>query len=176
MGKMGLLSLVEDRPTPKAVYNWRVWACAAVAYVSAHWLGRKWSLIAWAVLFQIGAAGGSVCMWVIGGYLNANPVTDGGSVNNLSGGGIAAIFFFYLWTAFYIPSWNGTPWVYDSEMFPQSVRSLGQAIAAASNWFWNFIIARFTPQMFSNMGPSGCGVYYFFASMMILSIVWVWFL
>ncbi|KAI6915196.1 putative quinate [Hortaea werneckii] len=88
----------------------------------------------------------------LGGYLNANPVTDGGSVNNLSGGGIAAIFFFYLWTAFYIPSWN------------------------ASNWFWNFIIARFTPQMFSNMGPSGCGVYYFFASMMILSIVWVWFL
>ena len=45
---------------------------------------------------------------LIGGYLNANPVTDGGSVNNLSGGGIAAIFFFYLWTAFYIPSWNGT--------------------------------------------------------------------
>jgi len=125
---------------------------------------------------MIGAAGGSACMWVIGGYLNANPVTNGGSVNNLSGGGIAAIFFFYLWTAFYIPSWNGTPWVYNSEMFPQSVRSLGQAIAAASNWFWNFIIARFTPQMFSNMGPSGCGVYYFFASMMILSIVWVWFL
>ncbi|KAI6788570.1 putative quinate [Hortaea werneckii] len=127
-------------------------------------------------LLMIGAAGGSVCMWIIGGYLNANPVTDGGSVNNLSGGGIAAIFFFYLWTAFYIPSWNGTPWVYNSEMFPQSVRSLGQAIAAASNWFWNFIIARFTPQMFSNMGPSGCGVYYFFASMMILSIIWVWFL
>ncbi|GAB1743203.1 hypothetical protein NU219Hw_g9059t1 [Hortaea werneckii] len=111
-------------------------------------------------LLMIGAAGGSVCMWIIGGYLNANPVTDGGSVNNLSGGGIAAIFFFYLWTAFYIPSWN----------------ALGQAIAAASNWFWNFIIARFTPQMFSNMGPSGCGVYYFFASMMILSIIWVWFL
>jgi len=127
-------------------------------------------------LLMLGAAGGSACMWIIGGYLNANPVTDGGSVNNLSGGGIAAIFFFYLWTAFYVPSWNGTPWVYNSEMFPQSVRALGQAIAAASNWFWNFIIARFTPQMFSNMGPSGCGVYYFFASMMILSIFWVWFL
>ncbi|KAI7234960.1 putative quinate [Hortaea werneckii] len=111
-------------------------------------------------LLMIGAAGGSACMWIIGGYLNANPVTDGGAVSNLSGGGIAAIFFFYLWTFFYIPSWN----------------ALGQAIAAASNWFWNFIIARFTPQMFSNMGPSGCGVYYFFASMMILSIVWVWFL
>lgn len=30
--------------------------------------------------------------------------------------------------------------------------------------------------MFLNMGPSGCGVYFFFASMMLLSIVFVWFL
>lgn len=30
--------------------------------------------------------------------------------------------------------------------------------------------------MFLNMGPSGCGVYFFFASMMMLSIVFVWFL
>jgi len=28
---MGLLTLVEDRPTPKAVYNWRVYTAAAVA-------------------------------------------------------------------------------------------------------------------------------------------------
>ena len=30
--------------------------------------------------------------------------------------------------------------------------------------------------MFNSMGPSGCGVYYFFASMMILSIPFVYFL
>ena len=28
---MGLLAIVEDRPTPKAVYNWRVYTAAAVA-------------------------------------------------------------------------------------------------------------------------------------------------
>lgn len=28
---MGVLALVEDRPTPKQVYNWRVYALAAVA-------------------------------------------------------------------------------------------------------------------------------------------------
>jgi MFS family permease len=28
---MGLLTLVEDRPTPRAVYNWRVYAAACVA-------------------------------------------------------------------------------------------------------------------------------------------------
>ncbi|KAI7532588.1 putative quinate [Hortaea werneckii] len=111
-------------------------------------------------LLMIGAGGGSICMWIIGGYINANPTDTTAGSSSLSSGGIAAIFFFYLWTA---------------EMFDQQVRSLGQASAAASNWFWNFIIARFTPQMFANMGPSGCGVYYFFASMMILSIIWVYF-
>jgi hypothetical protein len=28
---MGLLTLIEDRPTPKEVYNWRVYFSAAVA-------------------------------------------------------------------------------------------------------------------------------------------------
>jgi hypothetical protein len=37
------------------------------------------------------------------------------------------------------------------------------------------VIARFTPQMFLNMGKSGCGVYFFFAGMMLLSVVFVWF-
>jgi len=35
----GLLHLVEDRPTPKAVYNWRVWACACVASFAACMIG-----------------------------------------------------------------------------------------------------------------------------------------
>jgi hypothetical protein len=58
-------------------------------------------------------------------------------------------------------------------MFSQNTRSLGQASAAANNWFWNFIISRFTPQMFLKMGY---GVYFFFASLMILSIPFVYFL
>ena len=117
----------------------------------------------------IGAIGGSLCMWFIGGYLKV-----AGSSNNgtLTPGGIAAIFFFYLWTAFYTPSWNGTPWVINSEMFDQNTRSLGQASAAASNWLYNFLISRFTPQMFLTMGY---GVYFFFASLMILSVPFVYF-
>ncbi|KAF2863839.1 quinate permease [Piedraia hortae CBS 480.64] len=127
-------------------------------------------------LLLVGALGGSICMWIIGGYIQGTDVTAGPKETSLGPGGIAAIFFFYLWTAFYTPTWNGTPWVLNSEIFDQSTRSLGQASAAANNWFWNFIISRFTPDMFDAMGPSGCGVYYFFASMMLLSIVFVWFL
>jgi magnesium-transporting ATPase (P-type) len=91
----------------------------------------------------------------------------------MDGGGIAAMFFFYLWTVFYTPTWNGTPWVLNSEMFDPNMRSLAQACAAASNWLWNFLVSRFTPQMFTTMGY---GVYFFFASLMLCSIVFVFFL
>lgn len=36
---MGILALVEDRPTPKAVYNWRVYACAALASFASCMIG-----------------------------------------------------------------------------------------------------------------------------------------
>jgi MFS family permease len=36
---MGLLTLVEDRPTPAAVYNWRVYTCAMVASFASCMIG-----------------------------------------------------------------------------------------------------------------------------------------
>lgn len=123
-------------------------------------------------LLMFGALGGSLCLWFVGGYIAvAQPTLH--PTKSLGSGGIAAVFFFYLWTAFYTPSWNGTPWVINSEIFDQNTRTLAQAFAAANNWFWNFLVARFTPQMFTTMGY---GVYFFFASLMILSIPFVYFL
>ncbi|KAJ5561915.1 hypothetical protein N7535_003622 [Penicillium sp. DV-2018c] len=123
-------------------------------------------------LLLIGAAGGSICLWIVGAYIKiAKPEEN--ERDTMSGGGIAAMFFFYLWTVFYTPTWNGTPWVLNSEMFDPNMRSLAQACAAGSNWLWNFLISRFTPQMFTAMGY---GVYFFFASLMILSIIFVFFL
>lgn len=133
------------------------------------WLLYLVDLVGRRRMLFVGAIGGSLCMWFIGAYIKiARPTGTG----QMSSGGIAAIFFFYLWTAFYTPSWNGTPWVINSEMFDQNTRSLGQASAAANNWFWNFIISRFTPQMFLKMSY---GVYFFFASLMILSVFFVFF-
>ncbi|KAL5120388.1 hypothetical protein ACEQ8H_001678 [Pleosporales sp. CAS-2024a] len=124
-------------------------------------------------LLMYGALGGSLCMWYIAAYIKvADPAHHPHKSGQLSSGGISAMFFFYLWTIFYTPSWNGTPWVINSEMYSQQTRSLGQAFAAASNWFWNFIISRFTPQMFLKMSY---GVYMFFACLMLLSIPYVYF-
>ncbi|KAK3322046.1 quinate permease [Apodospora peruviana] len=136
------------------------------------WLLYLVDLVGRRRMLFIGATGGSLCMWFIGAYIKIAGPGSKQSDGKLTPGGIAAVFFFYLWTAFYTPSWNGTPWVVNSEMFDHNTRSLGQASAAANNWFWNFIISRFTPQMFLKMEY---GVYFFFASLMIISIVFVWF-
>ncbi|KAK9380000.1 quinate permease [Kockiozyma suomiensis] len=123
-------------------------------------------------LLIYGAIGGSISLWIVGGYVGgAHPVASANS--SQSAGGRAAVAFFYIWTVFYTPSWSGTPWCICSEIFDQNMRSLGQAFSAANNWLWNFLIARFTPQMFSKMGY---GVFLFFAALQLLSAVYVFFL
>ncbi|KAJ2895999.1 quinate permease [Zalerion maritima] len=74
------------------------------------------------LLLLISAVGGSLCMWFIGAYLCISPVDENSTSTSLSSGSIAAIFFFYLWTAFYTPGWNGVPWVINSEIFDQNTR------------------------------------------------------
>ncbi|KAH6604256.1 quinate permease [Trichoderma cornu-damae] len=51
------------------------------------------------------------------------------------------------------------------------VGAIGGSLSA-NNWLWNFIIARFTQQMFEAWGY---GVYFFFASLMIISVAFVFF-
>ena len=128
-------------------------------------IGRR-QLLLW------GAFGGSICLWIIGAYIQIKDPEHNPS-SKLDGPGIMAIVFFYIYTACYTPSWNGTPWILNSEMFDPNMRSLAQAVASASNWLWNFLISRFTPQMFATMEY---GVYFFFASLMICAIVFIFFL
>ncbi|GAA5945683.1 sugar porter family MFS transporter, partial [Sporobolomyces koalae] len=123
-------------------------------------------------ILLVGSLGGAISMYIIGGYLAAADV-PAVATGNLPPGGIAAMFFFYLWTAFYAVSWNGTPWVVNSESFPGAVRQVTQCFAATSNWLWNFVISRATPTMFLRMGKRGYGVYLFFATMQLLSIPYI---
>ncbi|TGO29262.1 hypothetical protein BPAE_0017g00700 [Botrytis paeoniae] len=123
-------------------------------------------------LLMIGSIGGALCMYYVAGYIAIAKPADH-PTSSLPPSGVSAVFFFYLWTAFYTPTWNPTPWIINAEIFDQSVRTLAQAHAAAHNWLWNFLISRFTPQMFSSMGY---GVYLFFASLMIWGAAFVFFL
>ncbi|KAJ6561538.1 quinate permease [Mycena vulgaris] len=121
-------------------------------------------------ILLIGAVVAGFSMIYVGGYIAiGQPARHTGGITS---GGISAVAFIYIWTAAYGPSWNGTPWVIASEVFPQHVRTLTQSLLAASQWIWQFVIARATPYMFISMGY---GTYLFFGLLTLVGGVYVYF-
>jgi len=123
-------------------------------------------------LFLIGAAGAAFSMFYIGIVIRVtHPSAEQTSI---TASGKSAVAFLYIWSVFYGPTWNGTPWVVCAEVFPQHVRALAQALLSFSQWvsfaesllpnifrdgpadstllqIWQFVIARATPYMFRDM-------------------------
>lgn len=124
-------------------------------------------------ILMTGAAGGAVSMLAIAIYIAVDKPASRPAGSALNPAGRFSIACFYIWTIFYGASWNGTPWVVGSEIFPMQSRSLGMVFMAASNWLYNFAIARATPVAFQNIG---WGYYLIFACLMLLSIPWVFFM
>ncbi|KAJ3113918.1 hypothetical protein HDU96_002760 [Phlyctochytrium bullatum] len=62
--------------------------------------------------------------------------------SNLSWFGIVGI---YLFTFSFACTWGPVVWTYQSEIFPLRIRAKGTGLSTMSNWFWNFVIALFTP-------------------------------
>jgi len=49
---MGVLTLVEDRPTPKAVYNWRIYVLAVIASCGSNMIGYTSAFIGTTITLQ----------------------------------------------------------------------------------------------------------------------------
>jgi SP family xylose:H+ symportor-like MFS transporter len=62
-------------------------------------------------------------------------------------------------------------WVFISEIFPNAVRAKGQALGSATHWFMNAAISWTFPIM---AAWSGAGAFAFFASMMVLQLLFAW--
>lgn len=112
----------------------------------------------------------SICFWYIGGYLKVNDPTQPGV--DAGPGGTAAIAMMYIWIASFILAWSGGPFIVGSEIFDQNIRSFVQSINAAVSWVPIFIMSRWTTNMIRTMHY---GIYFFFASLAVLSIVFVFF-
>lgn len=104
--------------------------------------GRRNSLL-------IGAAWMAVMMWIIGGVLHNHPPTN---VNVVSPASIAMVVMIYLFVIGYSASWGPIPWVYVSEIFPTRLRSYGVALAAATQWLFNFAVTYMTPSAINHIG------------------------
>lgn len=112
----------------------------------------------------------SLFFWYIGSYLKINDPTVPGNV--AGPGGTVAIVFMYMWIASFILAWSGGPFVVGSEVYDQNIRSFVQAINAAISWVPIFIMSRYTSYMIKAMGY---GIYFFFASLAVLSVPFVYF-
>lgn len=62
--------------------------------------------------------------------------------------------------------------IFQPEIFPLSIRAKGTSIGASSNWMNNFIVAFVVPPMINGIG---WGMYLFFAALLLLGAVFIWF-
>lgn len=60
---------------------------------------------------------------------------------------VCLIVFTCFYIAAFATTWGPAAWVVIGEIYPLPIRAKGVALATASNWFWNCIIAVITPYM-----------------------------
>ncbi len=75
------------------------------------------------------------------------------------------VWFLMAYIACFAISQGAVIWVYISEVFPNRVRSKGQALGSSSHWVTNAIISLIFPIM---AGSSGAYPFIFFAAMMVI--------
>lgn len=82
------------------------------------------------------------------------------------------VWLLMLYIAFFAISQGAVVWVYISEVFPNRVRSKGQALGSSSHWVTNAIISLVFPIMAKS---SGAYPFIFFGAMMVLDFFLVLF-
>ncbi|KAL2882843.1 hypothetical protein SGCOL_001533 [Colletotrichum sp. CLE4] len=85
-------------------------------------------------------------------------------------GAVAMAFIFVL---LYGVSYSPLGWALPAEVYPNSHRSKGVALATATVWLFNFIVGVATPPM---MDKLGFGTYVFFGTWCFIASVWAFFL
>ncbi|RSL43969.1 hypothetical protein CEP53_011445 [Fusarium sp. AF-6] len=143
----------------------KVVGCALFLVFCADSLGRRRSLL-WTSCAQ------AVTMYIIGIYGRVEPPVKG---QDISAFGYVAIVCIYLWAAVFQFGWGPCCWILVSEIPTARLRALNVAIGAATQWLFNFIIARTVLTMQKTMGPAGYGMFFMFGSFGVLMGLFVWF-
>jgi len=124
-------------------------------------LGRKRSFI-WT-----GIAMG-VAMFYLGFYVRFDPPKLHAAVPPA---GYVALVAVYLFAAFFQFGWGPVCWIYVSEIPTSRLRGLNVSLAAATQWLFNFVVARATPVMLDTVGKGGYGTYFIFGSFCFTMVV-----
>lgn len=86
-------------------------------------------------------------------------------------GGMAVVFFVFLFIASHAIGQGAVIWVFISEIFPNAVRAKGQSLGASTHWVFAAMIALLMPFFLSVFSPAI--IFSFFAMMMVLQLVFV---
>lgn len=93
----------------------------------------------------------------------------------VSPAGYVALVCIYLFASFFQWGWGPVCWIYVSEIPTARLRAFNVALAAATQWLFNLVIARSVPNMLVTMGPGGYGCFILFACFCLSMFVFVWF-
>ncbi|KAI9734018.1 MAG: hypothetical protein M1834_002675 [Cirrosporium novae-zelandiae] len=139
--------------------------CASFLLFAADSLGRRKSLL-WTSIAQ------GTAMFYVGLYVRIAPPVEGAPVIPA---GYVALVCIYLFAAFFQFGWGPVCWIYVSEIPTARLRAMNVAIAAATQWLFNFVVARAVPNMLATVGDHGYGTYLIFGCFCFTMWIFVFF-
>ncbi|MGH8154489.1 MAG: sugar porter family MFS transporter [Rhodanobacteraceae bacterium] len=84
---------------------------------------------------------------------------------------VVALFAANAYVVFFGVSWGPVVWVLLGEMFPNRIRAMALAVAAAAQWLANFAITSSFPVMAQSSLTFSYGLYAFFAALSLLFVL-----
>ncbi|KAL2784673.1 general substrate transporter [Aspergillus keveii] len=122
-------------------------------------------------LLLIGAAGMSMCMFIVAAVVTETPdLADGAKSKPV---GIATVFLMFLFALFYKPSWGATVWIWTSEIFSMNIRAQAIGMATQSQPISNTILQQIFPIF---LDKKGFYAMYMFGAINVVLFAFVWFL
>lgn len=130
-------------------------SCAIFITFLADTLGRRWSFV-WTAFAMF------LCMFYIGFYVRFDPPVKGAAIPPA---GYVALVAVYLFAAAFQFGWGPVCWIYVSEIPTNRLRGQNVALAAATQWLFNLVVARVSPVMLVTAGgPTGYGTYFIYGT------------
>ncbi|KAM0543129.1 hypothetical protein ACHAPJ_012471 [Fusarium lateritium] len=140
-------------------------SCAIFIFFVTDSLGRRKSLL-WTAVVQ------GLALFYVGFYVRFDPPKADSPVG---APGYVAIVAIYIFAAVYQFGWGPVVWTYCSEIPAARMRALQMGMATASQWLFNFVVAKSTPSMFATLGRGGFGTYFVYGSSCFTMVVFAWF-
>ncbi|KAI0169981.1 general substrate transporter [Hypoxylon sp. FL1284] len=143
----------------------KVVSCALFLLFMADTLGRRRSLL-------VSSVGQAFCMFYIGLYVR---IWVPGSTPGVPPAGYFALVCVYVFAAFFQFGWGPACWILVAEIPAARLRPMNVALGAATQWLFNFVVARSLPNMLATAGTRGYGTYLIFGSFCVCMFFFVWF-